>query len=95
MSELIEKVAKAICVSQGDDPDREGPFHKWVSESPYASMASAAIEAVFDHLAEPGETAVDEGGNWIAEKTDWPMPLSGARQVYSLILAQLRKEALG
>lgn len=39
----IERVARAICVAQGDDPEREGPFREWFRESPYRAMALAAL----------------------------------------------------
>jgi len=38
-----ERLARAICVAAGDDPEREGPFSEWWLESPYAAMARAIL----------------------------------------------------
>lgn len=42
----VEMVARMICESGGDDPDREGPWAGWWQESAYASMATAVIAAM-------------------------------------------------
>ena len=56
---MIEKAARALCVVAGDDPDREGPWSEWWSESAYAADARAVIEA----LMEPNEAMVEAGAD--------------------------------
>lgn len=45
-SDMVERVGKALCLSSGDDPEREGPWDTWWEESPYAAQARAAIAAI-------------------------------------------------
>ena len=39
----VERVARAICLALGDDPDREGPWETWWLQSPYATAARMAM----------------------------------------------------
>lgn len=67
MSEMIERVARAICKARGDDPDARGPavwqsgfypdhlFARWRS---YEGLARAAIA----EMREPTEAMVAAGG---------------------------------
>lgn len=43
--DAVERCARAICIAQGDDPNREGPWAEWWEESPYASAANAFLAA--------------------------------------------------
>ncbi len=54
MSDMIERVARALCIATGELPDTETPYHPTVSHiwEHYIPDARAAIEA----MREPTET---------------------------------------
>jgi hypothetical protein len=80
MSDLIERVARAICVLGGDDPD----FITWQSAKPRWTFcvpeAQAAVAEVLDAVA----------ANLVAVQYD-PAPYTAMKAR----LAAMRKEALG
>jgi hypothetical protein len=43
---LIEAIARALCIQNADDPEREGPWQEWWRESTYALDAQAALNTL-------------------------------------------------
>lgn len=78
---LVENVALAMCRAAGFD------------EEPglVADQARAAIEAVFDWLAEPGPKAYNAAYKAADDAVQW----DSARIYWTAMLAAMRKEALG
>ena len=53
--ERIERIARAICIAMGDDPDREGR-----RLTAYDGMAEAAYRATLEAIREPSEGMLRE-----------------------------------
>jgi len=86
-------LARAICIANGDDPEREGPFRTWMEESPYWMMAAASLAEITEQgfvivPREPSEAmirAVD-----VALHERWPNARLMAVAAYvAMILASL------
>jgi len=54
---MVEKMARAICVALGDDPEREGLFTDWFGTSAYGDAATAVLTA----LSEPDRSMIEAG----------------------------------
>ena len=82
MSELVDKVG-AIFVRRGE------------SAAIYDNDARAAIATVFDWLAEPGEEYVERAW-WLApEYVTADVDTTGMRHIWTTMLAEMRRAALG
>ena len=63
MTSMIERVARAICVAHGDDPDHFDPVWQeftWVLYEPHAQAALSAMKDPTDEMHEAGYNITEE-----------------------------------
>lgn len=59
--DMREAIARALCVEEGDDPDREGPWAEWWEQSAYARSADVALAFMRPSTSEAGlRSALEE-----------------------------------
>ena len=92
MSDLVEKVARVICASSGDDPDMvftgfEDPaWMEWVDN------AKPAIRAALAHFAEAGNLSQ---GMFAAFNKAWDEPGGTVSEAFAAAMAAALKEMEG
>lgn len=89
MSDLIERVARRICIDVGGDPDYYYPEHKCVmwQLKHIREQARGSVMAVLTHFSEPGNVTEAMGIAWV-KAMDWDEP-SSADTIASAMRAAL------
>lgn len=89
--ELVEKVARALCVAEGHNPDEtygREEYRKWRL---FKHSAEAAISTIFEALKEPTEAMIDAGAQRLVRCGEEPSVWPGSYD--SLDVAAARQEA--